>query len=398
MSTQNPTPSDLIRVLIVDDTSTYRMILSNVVKQFPKVTLEGTTANGSMAIEFIKETPVDLILLDVEMPVMNGMETLNHLLSIHPDLFVVMISSPNPSTADLTIAALNRGAKDFIVKPDEVSAEKNMKLLQERLNTVITSISYQKNKRKLAALSTQNSAVLTQALPKLLPKVPIENKTTPLITPAQRDVSVRTKSRTSLKRQFKALAIGVSTGGPNALSEMLPELPGDLGVPIFIVQHMPAVFTASLAKSLNQKCRLTVKEAEHGETVEINTVYIAPGNFHMVAEKKSQAVQISLNQDIAENSCRPSVDVLFRSLVPIYHENILSLIMTGMGSDGALGVKAIKEANGYCITQSAESCVVYGMPKQIDDWGLSDQSVSLNEMARTLSAHILETTHSLGGG
>ncbi len=395
MSTQNTLHHDQIRVLIVDDTNTYRMILSNVVKQFSKVTLEGTAANGSMAVAFIKETPVDLVLLDVEMPVMNGMETLNHLLSIQPELFVVMISSSNPSTADLTITALNQGAKDFIVKPDEDSAEKNMKLLQERLTVVINSISYQKARRLQERLSTQNNR---EILPQALTKVSKEEKIIPTITPPKIESPIPPQPRKSFKRQFKALAIGISTGGPNALSEMLPELPSNLGVPIFIVQHMPPVFTASLAKSLNQKCRLTVKEAEHGEPVEINTVYIAPGNFHMAVEKKSPQVFISLNQDSPENSCRPSVDVLFRSLIPVYHENILSLIMTGMGSDGALGVKAIKEANGYCITQSANSCVVYGMPKQVDDWGLSDQSVSLSEMARTVSAHILETTHILGGG
>jgi two-component system chemotaxis response regulator CheB len=190
------------------------------------------------------------------------------------------------------------------------------------------------------------------------------------------------------------VAIGVSTGGPNALKELLPLLPGNIGVPIVVVIHMPEVFTGYLADSLNRSCALTVKEATAGEALQANTVYIAPGGKHMTLERHNNNVVVATNLNAPENSCRPAVDVLFRSLPSVYSSGILNIVLTGMGSDGVKGIREIRKHPGHrTLTQSADSCVVYGMPKAVDDVGLSDESLPLSDLATRIIAYTKTTHH-----
>ncbi len=186
------------------------------------------------------------------------------------------------------------------------------------------------------------------------------------------------------------LAIGISTGGPNALRQVIPRLPGNLGVPVLIVQHMPPSFTKALAESLDRESELTVKEAEDGETLQPGVAYIAPGGQHLAVRlDKNPAgdrVAVVINQDPPVNSCRPSVDVLLKSLPPVYGGRVLVAIMTGMGNDGAAGVAQIKAKGGYCLTQTEETCVVYGMPRAVDEAGLSDEKAPLDQIAARLIA------------
>ena len=184
------------------------------------------------------------------------------------------------------------------------------------------------------------------------------------------------------------MVIGISTGGPNALLAFIPSLKGDLGVPIFLVQHMPKHFTTPLAESLNKRSSLTVKEAEHNEIILPDTVYIAPGGRHMVVSRNLQdfspgdGSRIGLNDDPPVNSCRPSADVLFSSVARVYGRHVLAVVMTGMGGDGMQGSRDVRERGGYCISQSDDTCVVYGMPKAVNDAGLSNETVPLDRMAQ----------------
>jgi len=183
------------------------------------------------------------------------------------------------------------------------------------------------------------------------------------------------------------VVIGISTGGPNALSDVIPLLPAKLGVPVLIVQHMPPVFTASLANSLDRKSQIHVKEAESGEAMKPDTVYIAPGGQHMVLEKdRMGGFVLTMNEEAPENSCRPAVDVLFRSVSKNFDKPVLALVMTGMGRDGAEGIRLLKTRECFCITQTENSCVVYGMPRSVDELKLSDEQVDLSQIASRITA------------
>ncbi|MDX2083889.1 MAG: chemotaxis response regulator protein-glutamate methylesterase [Candidatus Melainabacteria bacterium] len=343
----------ILKILIVDDSITYRSILASVLNTISNVSVIATAANGKSALVKLSQNEIDLVLLDIEMPEMNGLETLQAISEKYPHIGVVMVSGISRHSADITIQALEAGAIDFISKPDHEEIETNIESLRKRLIPIF------KNFENNRSTSKNNSAPTTNA------DFGAKPKATPSYKPGKVDVIV----------------IGVSTGGPNALNEFIPKLPGDLGTPILLVQHMPAVFTASLASSLDKKSALKVKEAEAGELIHSNTVYIAPGGKHMLI----RAQRIDLTDDPPENSCRPAVDVLFRSVAQAYGSRILAVIMTGMGNDGAEGVRSIKNKPGnYCITQSAESCIVYGMPRAVDQLGLSDENVPLDELAERI--------------
>lgn len=358
--------NNLLNVLIVDDTITYRSILTRVVESIPNTHIVGTASNGKIALTKLNAHTVDLVLLDIEMPEMDGLETLQVIHKQFPEIGVVMVSGLNRSSADITIRALEMGAIDFISKPDGDSLTVSKEELHCKISQVLQHFKLKRNGIK----------ALPQVKRQLLPDTSInETRLVPILN--------------SFK-SFDVLAIGVSTGGPNALSELIPALPDNLNVPILLVQHMPPIFTESLANSLNRKSKLTVKEAVHEEPVECNTVYIAPGGKHMAVAKRADKVIINIHDGEPENSCRPAVDVLFRSISEVYGKNVLSLIMTGMGSDGALGVKALKQQGAYSIVQSEKSCVIYGMPKAVEEMKLADESVDLSDLAARITQLILQ--------
>lgn len=340
--------------MIVDDTITYRTILRSIVENIPNTKVVASVANGKIALEKLQNFQVDLVLLDIEMPEMDGLETLTHIRAKHPHTKIVMVSGMNKHSADITIRALELGALDFIPKPQSESMKENTQALTGQLAEVFQQFVQRK---PLAA---------TRSIP------PRPSPTT-------------TTTRAKLQK-VDVIAVGASTGGPNALTEFLSALPDNLNVPILLVQHMPPVFTASLASNLAKKCALHVKEAEDQEVVKENTVYIAPGGRHMTVQRdKTEHVKIVLTDEAPENSCRPAVDVLFRSIATTYKKNILSVILTGMGSDGALGVKALKEVGCYSLAQSEKTCVVYGMPQAVVNMQLADEIVDLELMAHKVT-------------
>lgn len=360
-----------LRVLIVDDTVVYRRILSEVVEALGEAVVVGTAPHGRLALARLEQTAADLVLLDVEMPEMDGFETLKEIRRRHPETQVVMVSGANLSAADNTMRCLEQGALDFLHKPEGVDAEAGRQELKDKLRPLLRLVQTRINlHRGTAARATAKAEA---------PPV----HATPSAVPAHAGPPAPRPGRMApVPERIDVVGIGVSTGGPNALAELIPHLPADFPVPILLVQHMPPLFTASLAEHLDQKSQVSVREARDGEPVLAGCVYIAPGGRHMVVRRLPDgALIIGLNDNPLENSCRPSVDVLFRSLAAQFEGNLLAVVMTGMGSDGCEGVRAMKRRGCRVLTQSEASCIVYGMPLAVDEADLSDEQVPLDRLA-----------------
>ena len=347
-----------IKVLVVDDTIFYRKIVSDILNEIPEIEVVGTANNGEIALSRIRSLKPDLITLDVEMPIMNGLQLLEEIMNQKLNVKAIMLSSKTLKGSEATIQALQLGAFDFILKPDEESADANTAKIRKEIKRIIQAFT---RHRKMGITFPKTT----------LPGELIQKKAVTVTKPLKRT------------EKSHAVAIGISTGGPNALTKMIPQLPGDIGVPIFLVQHMPPAFTASLAKSLDGKSSLTVKEAVNGEEVLPNIVYIAPGGTQMMiasAVGLKKIIRISTDAP-AENSCKPSVDYLFRSIAREYGSKSTCVIMTGMGADGKLGVIIAKASGAISIAQDEESCVVYGMPKVVIEAGLADVVAPLENIA-----------------
>ena len=337
-----------LRVLVVDDTIMYRKVVGDILAAMPGVEVVGTANNGKIALSRMASLKPDLITLDVEMPIMNGLETLEAMQKEHPDIGVIMLSTLTKRGSDITMKALEMGAFDFIAKPDAEAKQENVQYLRTALLPRIKAFG---KRLELKALLRQKPR-MASVVP---PKTPA-----PSTTPSRRT------------GKSKAVAIGISTGGPNALAKVLPQLP-KLGVPIFVVQHMPPLFTKSLAESLIAKCQYEVREAEHNETVLPDVIYIAPGGKQMkIASGASGAKIIQVTDDPPENNCKPAADYMFRSVAREYGALSTGVIMTGMGGDGTLGLRVLKSFGAVTIGQDEESCVVYGMPKTAIEAGVVD--------------------------
>jgi two-component system chemotaxis response regulator CheB len=356
-----------LSVLVVDDTIVYRKAISDVIEEIPGVELAGVAHNGKIALAKIKTLQPDILTLDIEMPVMNGLEVLQELRRNYPKIGAIMLSTLTAEGSDMTMKALELGAFDFILKPQTKGQVEGKKAIKQLLQPMLKAFA---NSRGTSSFRAKATGKTHPASPGLQPK----------------QFTSLNKKKPARKNKSEIVTIGISTGGPNALSQMLPQLPGDLGVPVLIVQHMPPVFTKSLATSLNKKCALNVKEAEDGENILPNVVYIAPGGKQMklVAGLDGQNRRIKLTNDPPENSCKPSVDYLFRSVGDYYVGRTTAVIMTGMGSDGTKGLAVLKNKAAYVIGQDKASCVVYGMPKTPAELGYVDTVVPLNKIAEEI--------------
>lgn len=342
----------MLTILIVDDTIVYRSIMRSVVEALPGCVVAATAANGADALECLKRGGINLVLLDVEMPVMNGLDTLVAIRERHPEVKVVMVSAANRSAADITIRALELGALDFIPKPETGDPDSSRAFLIQALQGVIATCSPEQG-------ATKKAAPLPAA--------------SPVAAPAPGG-------------KVDIVVIGVSTGGPVALSQLIPALPGTLGVPVAIVQHMPPVFTESLARNLDRQSSLTVCEGRDGQLVRPNEVYIAPGGKHMLLRRgPTGEVTLGLNENPPENNCRPAVDVLFRSAAAIFGSAALCVVMTGMGSDGREGARALRRQGAFVLTQNESTCVVYGMPRAVVEAGLSQEALPLPHLASRIT-------------
>ncbi len=357
-----------LRVLIVDDTVVYRKIVGDVLAELPGVEVVGTAHTGKAAITKMASLKPDLMTLDIEMPEVNGLEVLAYLKANAPEVGAIMLSTLTREGGDMTVKALELGAFDFIPKPQTGGMEENKEFVRKTIAPMIKAFARQREIRNL-----------------LSGKSPLAKTESSKILPPVSDGIVRRMSAITGRpgRTSEIVAIGISTGGPHALAQMMPEIPAQLGVPILIVQHMPPMFTQSLASSLNAKCALEVREAVNGEPLQPNVALIAPGGRQMKivagADGKNRVVRIT--DDPPENSCRPSVDYLLRSIAHHYMGRATGVIMTGMGSDGLLGLRLMKRNGATIIAQDESTCVVYGMPKEPIEAGIVDVIAPLDKIA-----------------
>jgi two-component system, chemotaxis family, protein-glutamate methylesterase/glutaminase len=336
--------ADPLRVLVVDDSALYRQLVKNVLRDCANVEVVGVAKSGEEALQLVTELTPNLLTLDVQMPGMDGIQVLRELRRRRSPVKALMLSSLTASGAQVTTDALLAGAFDFILKPSGADAALNRKVLLSALT------------EKIEALRAAKPARVSRS-------------TTEVIQPSDR---------------FKAVLIGTSTGGPIALREVLPAFPEDFPLPVLIVQHMPAQYTHTLAERLNEASPLEVVEACDAMALEGGWAYIAPGGRHMKVIRRGEKLVIQITDDPPENSCRPSVDTLFRSAAEVLGGNVIAVIMTGMGRDGAEGCRLLKQQGGYIIAEHADSCIVFGMPKAVIDANLADSVVPLDRIASSV--------------
>lgn len=347
-----------IRVLVVDDAVVVRKIVTDTLSGDPDIEVVATAANGKIALQKIPQVNPDILTLDIEMPEMDGLQTLAEARKIYPHLPIIMFSTLTERGGAKTLEALALGATDYVTKPANVGS---VSVAMQRIRDELIP--------KIKMFCSKKAGL--EAPPTLVPK-PAAKVSTPFKSPPV--------TRKALNQKIDILAIGVSTGGPNALAELIPTLPGDLPVPVVLVQHMPPFFTKLLAERLTAKSPLDVQEGKAGKKIAPGQAWIAPGDYHMVLEKKADGVYLQTNQDPQENSCRPAVDPLFRSVAEIYGPGTLSVILTGMGQDGLIGCQHVKDAGGHVIVQDEETSVVWGMPGFVARAGLADEVLPLNQI------------------
>jgi len=357
-----------LKVLIVDDTIVYRKIVSDILFDLPDVEVVGSAHNGKAAITKIASLKPDLLTLDIEMPEMNGLEVLEFIKDKGLDVGAVMLSTLTHEGGEMTMKALDLGAFDFILKPQEGSMAENAQTLKKTIVPILKAFTRRNEIKHLLNGKIDSKTV---------------NKEDRYLSKSDQVVQRMNAITNRLRQKSEIVAIGISTGGPKALAQMMPSLPSNLGAPILIVQHMPPLFTTSLAKSLDAKCSFKVKEAKDGEPVLSNVAFIAPGGKQMKimagADGKTRVIKIT--DDPPENNCKPSVDYLFRSIAHHYVGRATGVIMTGMGSDGFLGLELMKKTGSTIIAQNDETSVVYGMPKKPIDAGIVDIIAPLDMIA-----------------
>ena len=338
-------------ILIVDDSAVVRRILSLALSKHVNLNIAGTATNGVEAIQFIKDKKPDLVLLDVEMPIMDGITALKEIRKFNPHIPIIIFSSLTQKGAATTIDALTNGASDYVAKPSNMAdIEMAMQSIDQILIPKINSLLQR----------DVHSTISPQVTKPLAPQAAIfQNQSDPL-------------------KKIHAVCIGVSTGGPSALNTLFKAWQRPFSVPIFIVQHMPPKFTDLLAQRLSEIGVIPVDEPYDGQEALPGRAYIAPGGMHMGLKRRGAQVFIEVHDGPLENSCRPSVDVLFRSAATVYGDHLLAVVLTGMGSDGMLGAAEIRKNHGYVIAQDENSSVVWGMPGAVIKANLAQKIISLD--------------------
>ncbi len=338
-----------VRLMVVDDSAFMRKIVSDAASKVTGVTVVGTARNGLDAIENIERYRPNIITMDVEMPKMNGIEALKIIKRDYPEIEVIMLSSHSKEGSLVTMEALELGALDFIEKSSD--------------------------RGDLSFLTSQLESKLLMAEVLTKPRE-VKEKVKETVLHSRESVSAGGFDY----KKVKAVVLGASTGGPKVLFQIVRKMPKELNLPVFIVQHMPKGFTKSFAERMDGDSALHVVEAEDGMSVENNTVYVAPGDFHMVVESG----KIRLHQKPKLHGVRPAADFLMESVARSYGGHVLAVILTGMGKDGAAGLMSIKEAGGYVLAQNRETCVVYGMPGYAVSSGVVDEVLSPEDISERI--------------
>jgi two-component system chemotaxis response regulator CheB len=338
-----------IRVLVVDDSALMRKLIPQMLSSDDSIEVVGTAMDGTFCLKKIEELHPSVVTLDLEMPGMNGIDTLKSIMRQRP-VPVIVFSSHSVEGASVTLKALGLGAFDFVAKPKDAASH-----MAETAKELISKV---------------KASADCKLKPKIVAGIPVRPE----------------KPAPSAATPTKIVAIGISTGGPQALEYMLPQLPGNFPGSILVVQHMPEGFTGMFAKRLDELSPLRVKEAQSGDLLQAGRVLICPGSRHLHARRLPSGDIAVLGDEPSVNGHRPSADVLLRSVAEEFKYRAVGVLMTGMGDDGAEGLGAVKQAGGLTIAQSEDSCVVYGMPKAAIERGYAQRVVALDAMANTLQA------------
>jgi two-component system chemotaxis response regulator CheB len=355
--------SSKIRVLVVDDAVVMRRIISDVIASDASLELAGVAANGRIALQKIAQVTPDIVTMDVEMPEMDGVVTVREIRKTHPKLPVIMFSTLTQRGAETTIDALSAGATDYVTKPANVGS------VGESINRLRADL-----------------------IPRI--KLHCRRGASPVVLPVKAPVAaapaaVAHPPRPAGVQSVEVLCIGSSTGGPNALADVVTSMAKPLAVPVFVVQHMPPVFTRILAERLEKTSGFPCHEAKEGQEILPGHLYLAPGGFHLEVVRDGAKLRARLHEGAPENSCRPAVDVLFRSVAQHYGTGALAVVLTGMGQDGLRGSEAIRERGGRVIAQDEASSVVWGMPGHVVTAGLADAVLPLANIGPELSRRLM---------
>lgn len=337
-----------IRVLIVDDSAVFRRAVAGELASDPAIEVAGTAANGRIALDKLTQVAPDLVVLDVEMPELDGLATLRELRKTHPKLPVIMFSAVTERGAAATLDALALGATDYFPKPSAGGLDASLRVIREELIP------------EIKALCTR---------PATLPPPPPQGAAPPT-------------------GRIDVVAVAASTGGPNALADVFAGLPADFPVPVVIAQHMPPMFTRQLAERLSARFAVRVEEGRAGGPLAPGHAWIAPGDYHLVVVRYAAGVRVALNQEPPENSCRPAADVLFRSVARVYGPAALGVVLTGMGQDGLRGCEAIRAAGGRVIVQDEATSVVWGMPGAVARAGHAERVLPLAQLAPEITRRV----------
>ena len=373
-------PKTPIGVLIVDDSPFMRMTLQKILNQDPDIKVLDTAQNGREAILKLQALRPQVVTMDVEMPVMNGLQALEEIMRWRPTP-VIILSAVTTEGTQATLKALDLGACDVVSKPSGNPGADLKALSLDLVEKVKAAAGV--NLARLGRKEVSAGTVLQAPIPKVIPPMVVGN----VSTPVRQILPLSPPGRTGLtpKHAIEIVAIGTSTGGPSALQAVLPTLPANFPVPVLVAQHMPAGFTRPLAQRLDGLCPLNVREGIHGEILKAGTVYVAPAGKQMQVQRKSGLLTLHIGDEAPIPTLyHPSVDVMFLSLAKAVGKGTLGVVMTGMGSDGTKGMKELKGLDGFAIVESEETCAVYGMPRSVVEAHLADRVVPLGEIGRTI--------------
>jgi two-component system chemotaxis response regulator CheB len=357
-----------IRVLVVDDSAVIRGLITRLLESDPELAVVGSVGNGQMAIGTCSRTSVDVVVLDIEMPVMDGLTALPQILAAAPDVKVIMASTLTTRNAQISLKALQAGAADYVAKPTSTT---EIQAAQGFRRELVEKV------KALGAAGRKRRAERGEIKPGDLPF-------RPAATAAKPERRGTIALRSAAQRPPEIIAIGSSTGGPQALLAVLGKFPNSIRLPILITQHMPATFTSILAEHLARASGWACAEAVDGEPVRANRIYVAPGDFHMKVSAEGGGRLIRLTKEPPENFCRPAVDPMFRSVAQVYGAGVLGVVLTGMGSDGAKGARAVVDAGGSIIAQDEATSVVWGMPGAAAAAGVCSAVLPLPEITTYL--------------
>ncbi|MEZ9230802.1 chemotaxis response regulator protein-glutamate methylesterase [Vibrio amylolyticus] len=366
-----------IKVLVVDDSSFFRRRVSEIINSESRLEVMDVAVNGREAVEKAKTLKPDVITMDIEMPIMDGITAVKQIMAACPTP-ILMFSSLTHDGAKATLDALDAGALDFLPKKFEDIARNRddaVSLLQQRVIQIASKRTLMRRTPVVASRTTSSSA--------LAPKPTVGSRT----STAKPSAPAATRFKASGKK-YQLTAIGTSTGGPVALQKILTKLPGNYPHPILLIQHMPATFTSAFASRLNSLCKVEVKEAQDGDVLKPGVAYLAPGGKQMMVDGRPGSARLRIIDGGERMNYKPCVDVTFGSAAKIYADKVLSMVLTGMGADGREGARMLKTAGATIWAQDEESCVVYGMPQAVAKAGISTEDLPLDRIAERMLVEV----------